>query len=346
MPSAKTGLLLINLGTPEAPTPGAVRPYLRQFLSDPRVLDINAVGRFLLLNLFILPFRPKKSAEAYAKVWTPQGSPLLVESEALTQKVSERTQGEFEVALGMRYGEPSIEGALRRLWSSGVTRVVVLPLYPQYSSASTGSSIEEVLRVAAAEWNTSSITTAGEFYAHPAFIRAFAEVGRPELERFRPDHILFSYHGLPERHMRKSDLSGGAHCLASSSCCDRIVEANKRCYRAQCYATTRALAAALSLRPEEHSVSFQSRLGRDPWIKPYTDLHLVDLAKRGVKRLAVFCPAFVADCLETLEEVRLRAKETFVEAGGDDLHLVPSLNAHPAWVDAVITLAREARAGH
>jgi ferrochelatase len=181
----------------------------------------------------------------------------------------------------------------------------------------------------------------GAFYEHPAFIRAFAEVAKPFLDEFRPDHVLLSYHGLPARHVQKSDITG-EHCLKKNNCCDTINEANAYCYRAHCFATTRALTAALGLQAQQFSVSFQSRLGRDPWIKPYTDIILPELAQKGIKKLAVLCPAFVADCLETLEEVRIRAKEDFIKAGGEDLILVPSLNAHPAWVNAVVSLMQEA----
>ena len=240
----------------------------------------------------------------------------------------------------MRYGEPSIESALRKLQQADVSRVLVLPLYPQYSSASTGSSLEEVFRVASLLWNVPPLRIGEPFYEHPGFIDAFAAVASPIVEQLQPDHVLFSYHGLPERHVKKSDLTG-KHCLQSSDCCDRITTANANCYRAQCFATTRALTQKLGLTAENHSVSFQSRLGRDPWVKPYTDLVLPELAKKGVKKIAVLCPAFVADCLETLEEVRLRAKEDFLQAGGEELVLVPSLNSHPAWVSAVVAMTKE-----
>ncbi len=338
--TSKTGILLVNLGTPDAPEAGPVRRYLREFLSDPRVLDINPVGRWLLLNLIILPTRPSKSAEAYAKIWTDEGSPLLVHGQALAEQVRKAMPDGPPIELAMRYGSPSIADGLRRLRDAGCDRLVVCPLYPQYASSSTGSSVEAVYKQAAELWNTPFITVVPPFYDDPGFIAALAAVGRPVLEQLQPDHVLLSYHGLPERHMLKSDPTG-QHCLQSKGCCDAIVPANAQCYRAQCYATSRALAAALELSPDAYSVSFQSRLGRTPWIKPYTDEVLVELAKAGTKRVAVFCPAFVADCLETLEEIGMRAKEDFVAAGGEDLRLVPGLNAHPRWVDAVVSLVRE-----
>jgi len=334
----KNGLLLSNLGTPADPSPAAVRRYLAEFLSDPRVLDIGAFGRWALLNLIILPTRPKKSAAAYQKVWTEAGSPLLVHSMALKDAVQARLGDDWVVELGMRYGSPSIDSALSRLREQGVDRIVFLPLYPQYAASSTGSSIEELYRIAGKRWVTPTLSTVEAFYDDAGFIGAFAKSGREVIAAARPDHVLFSYHGLPERHIEKADDTG-AHCLKSETCCDAIIPANRNCYRAQCYATTRAIVAALGL-PQPHSVSFQSRLGRTPWIKPYTDVVMPELYGKGVRRLVVFCPAFVADCLETLEEIGIRAQEDWRALGGEHLQLVPSLNAAPVWVDAVIDLVK------
>lgn len=334
------GLLLINLGTPEAPETAAVRRYLREFLSDPRVLDIGPVGRAALLNLFILPTRPRKSAEAYKKVWTDRGSPLLAHSEDLAAGVQERLGPSWLVKLGMRYGAPALGEALLALLRAGVSRLVVLPLYPQYSAASTGSSLEEVFRLAGSLWVTPNLAVVEPLFDDPGFIAAVAARGRPILQAERPDHILFSYHGLPERQIRKADDTG-SHCLARPDCCERMVAANRACYRAQCYATTRLLAAALNLRPEDYTVCFQSRLGRTPWVRPYTDVVLPELRAAGKQRIVVFCPAFVADCLETLEEIGIRARAEFLAAGGQSLTLVPSLNAIPEWIDAVVGLVRK-----
>jgi ferrochelatase len=332
------GLLLCNLGTPDAPTPRAVRRYLREFLSDPRVLDMNPVGRALLLNLVILPLRPRKSAEAYSKIWTERGSPLLVHGEALAAAVRARLGSDWVVELGMRYGQPGIAAALARLRAAGVARVVVLPLYPQYATSTTASTVDQVRRLAAPSGE--ALAFVDPFYDHPAFLDAFASVGRPVLEAEAPDHVLMSFHGLPERHLRKADASG-RHCLVAADCCDRIGPANRDCYRAHCLATARALAGRLGLADGGWSVSFQSRLGRTPWIRPYTDVTIAGLAAQGKRRLVVFCPAFVADCLETLEEIGIRAREQFLAAGGERLALVPSLNAHPAWVDAIIRIVRD-----
>ncbi len=336
------GLLLINLGSPDAPTTPAVRRYLREFLWDERVLDIHPIGRALLLYGVILPFRPRKSAEAYRKVWTEDGSPLLVYSRALTEAVREELGDGWHVELAMRYGQPSIPAGLERLRAAGAEPIVVLPLYPQYAASSTGSSLEAVFRDAGARWTVPSLSVVPPFYDEEGFLASFTEVAAPVLAAERYDHVLFSFHGLPERQVRKCDPTG-AHCLASAECCDRIVFANRDCYRAHCFATARALAARLGLAEGETTITFQSRLGRTPWIKPYTDVVLPQLAAAGKKKIAVLCPAFVADCLETLEEIGIRAREQWAAAGGELLTLVPSLNATPRWTRAVADLARRAR---
>jgi protoporphyrin/coproporphyrin ferrochelatase len=333
------GLLLCNLGTPDDPSPGSVRRYLRQFLGDPRVLDMNPVGRWALLNLIILPFRPRKSAAAYRKIWTDRGSPLLAHSVDLVSAVRQRLGAGWAVELGMRYQRPSMAGALERLRKAGADRVVVFPLYPQYAASTTGSTVAEAMRLASRPWAPPSLCFVEPFFDNPDFISAFAALGAPILRSGEHDHVLFSFHGLPERHVRKTDASDG-HCLAKSDCCDAVTGVNRRCYRAQCFATARALAAKLALAEGTWTVSFQSRLGRTRWIAPYTDRTLATLAQRGCKRLAVFCPSFVADCLETLEEIGIRGEEQFVSAGGERLTLIPSLNTSEAWVDLVAALAR------
>ncbi|HEX9793448.1 MAG TPA: ferrochelatase [Planctomycetota bacterium] len=330
------GILLVNLGTPAAPRPREVRAYLREFLSDPRVIDLPALPRWLLLNLVILPRRPKASAAAYAKIWTGAGSPLLVHSLAHAAAVQDRLP-QARVQLAMRYGEPSIEAGLTALRAAGCERIAVLPLYPQYASSSGGSTLEAVYRHAAALWNVPSLEVLPPFFDTPGFLDAFAAVGAPVLAEFRPDFVLMSFHGLPERQIRKSDASG-KHCFAGEDCCASIGPANRWCYRAQCFATARGLAERLGLGTGGWSVAFQSRLGRTPWIRPYTDHVLPELASAGKRRVAVMVPSFVADCLETLEEIGMRAREQFRAAGGEELTLVPSLNAHPAWADAVAAM--------
>jgi ferrochelatase len=339
----RVGLLLVNLGTPLSPDPRDVRRYLREFLSDPRVIDIGALPRWLLLNLFILPFRPRRSGEAYEKIWTERGSPLLFHTKDLAEKVQQRFGDGVVVDYAMRYGEPSVAGSLDRFKVLAVDRIVVFPLYPQYSSAATGSSIEKVFAEASRSWNTPFVQVVPPFYDHPAFIDACAGIARPILNEAPWEKILFSFHGLPERHCLKSDDTG-AHCLKSADCCDRIVEANRNCYRAQCFATARALASRLEISEDRRIICFQSRLGRTPWIRPYTDEVVVELAKSGVKRAMILSSAFVADCLETVEELGIRAADSFKANGGERLRLVPSLNADDAWVDGVVTLSRETSA--
>jgi len=336
---ASTGLLLLNLGTPDAPRTPQVRTYLRQFLSDPRVLDIPALQRWLVLNLFILPFRPKASAEAYRKIWTSEGSPLLRLSTDLRDRVAEALGGEVRVELAMRYQNPSIGSALARLRDAGVDRIVALPLFPQYSSSAWGSAVEELFTEAGKRWNVPFLQVVPPFYDDPGFLDSFAAVARDVAESFAPDYWLMSFHGLPERQVVKSDETGGRHCLQTEDCCSSIVAANRHCYRAQCFATARGLAERLGVSDQHYRVTFQSRLGRDPWIKPYTDQVIPELARSGVRRLAVMSPAFVADCLETLEELGMRAADDFRAAGGEELRLVPSLNATPLWVSTVVGLA-------
>lgn len=338
----KPGIVLLNLGTPDAPQTPEVRRYLKEFLSDPFVIDINPVARWLLVNLIIAPFRSPKSAEAYRVIWTEQGSPLLFNTQALVDAVRERLDN-TPIELAMRYGRPSVASALRSLHEQGCDEITVFPLYPQYAESSTRSSIEKVREEAARLSPVPSLRFVEAFYEDPGFIAAFASVGRPVLEQLEPDHVLFSFHGLPERHVQKTDHSG-KHCLASPDCCASMCEANRDCYRAQSHATARALARELGLEDGSWSVSFQSRLGRAEWIKPYTTPTIEALAKQGIEKLAVFCPAFVADCLETLEEVAVRETEGFIAAGGKELRLVPSLNGEPAWADAVVSLLERTRA--
>ncbi|MGN6106220.1 MAG: ferrochelatase [Kofleriaceae bacterium] len=331
------GLLLINLGTPDEPTAPAVRRYLREFLGDPRVLDMNALGRAMLLNLVILPTRPAKSAHAYRAIWDPErGSPLMYHSQDLAAAVAARLGASWRVELAMRYGRPSIPDGLAALERAGVDRIVVLPLFPQYASSSTGTAVARVMELAGERWNVPALDVVPAFYDDPGFLDAFAAVAAPVLADAHPDHVLFSYHGLPVRQIEKTDTTG-AHCFKSETCCESL--ANPHCYRAQCFATTRGLASRLELPPDRYTVCFQSRLGRTPWIQPFTDVELDRLARAGTKRLAVLCPAFVADCLETVEEIGIRARAQWQAAGGEELVLVPSLNATPRWVEAVAAIA-------
>jgi len=340
IPRHKTGLLLINLGTPASPRPADVRPYLREFLMDPRVVDIPGWKRWLIVHLFILPFRPRKSGEAYAQIWTEQGSPLLVHSRELAKKVQARLGSRVHVDLAMRYGNPSIADALEHFRRSGIQRVVVLPLYPQYSSATTGSTVEKVFEEVARHWNTPYVQVVPPFYDHPAFLDAYAGAVRPVLQRVRPEKVFLSFHGLPERQVIKGDDSG-AHCLKRTDCCASVDVVNRDCYRAQCFATARLLASRLGVSEEMSVVCFQSRLGREPWIRPYTEERLAEEARAGCKRAVILSPAFVADCLETLEELGIRGVGTWKENGGETLALAPAPNSSDRWADAVVTIARD-----
>ncbi|HKA15847.1 MAG TPA: ferrochelatase [Myxococcota bacterium] len=338
--SPPRGALLINLGTPDAPRPREVRRYLREFLRDPRVIDLPRLQRTLLVEGVILPTRPRRTAAAYAKIWSEAGSPLLVHGEALRGALERRLGAGWAVALGMRYGRPSLDEAMRRLEERGVREVVVLPLFPQYSSAATASALAALFAAPAAA-RLHRILAVGPFYGDAGFIRTWRDVAAGPLAAFRADHVLFSYHGLPERQIRAADRTGG-HCLASADCCARPHAAHLHCYRAQCYATTRALVAALGLDAARTSTSFQSRLGRTPWIRPYTDLVLPELAAAGSRRLAILCPSFAADCLETVEEIGIRARDQWRALGGAELLLVDCPNAHPTWVEALAQLALRA----
>ncbi len=327
----KKGILLINLGTPDAPTTSAVRRYLREFLTDPRVIDIPRIARYLLVYGVILPFRPKRAKEAYAKIWTKEGSPLRMHGEQLVKKLTAALGDGYVVSLGMRYGYPSIEKGLQLLLAAQCEEITVIPLFPQYSSAATGSALEKFFQIIRTKNNIPHLKIWSSFYQSPQFIQAYAEKIRTQLMGQKIDHLLLSYHGLPVRHMKKAGCSVG--CVTAP--CPAIQADYAYCYRAQCYATSRAIAAQLDWPVAEYSTAFQSRLGRTPWIFPYTDEILVALIAQGVRHLAVACPSFVADCLETLEEIGLRAKAQWLALGGESLHLVPCLNTDPLWVTAL-----------
>ena len=334
-----TGVLLVNLGTPDSTAVPDVRRYLAQFLMGPRVIDIPWAGRAALVHGIILRVRPSKSAEAYEKVWTERGSPLLFHGQDLVTGLQGQLGDAVRVSLAMRYQNPSVEKALEDYAAHGIDDVVVVPLFPQYSQAAWASAYDEVVRVAGRMQNTPNLRFVAPFYDHPAFLDAVAAVSRPHLDAFRPDRVLMSFHGLPEKHVKKSDASG-AHCLKAKDCCHVLTHANRFCYSAQSYATARGVAARLDLGPQDYEVAFQSRLTKK-WIQPFTDVRLEQLPKEGVKRVAVLCPSFVSDCLETIEEIGMQAKETFVEAGGEDLLAVPCVNAEPPWVDALADIVRE-----
>ncbi len=336
--SPKTGVLLVNTGSPDAPEAPEVRRYLRQFLSDPRVIDIAPLSRWFLLNFIILPRRPKESAAAYKSVWTDRGSPLIVISEdfrdALRAALPDRL-----IEIGMAYGRPSVPQALDTLLDQGVRRIVVAPMFPQYASATVGAVLELTYKTAASKPNVTALSVVAPFYEEPEFLDAWAAVARPQLADFNADHILFSYHGLPERQIFKCDPTGN-HCLNHDDCCERYRDANPDCYRAHCFATTRGIVERLGLANEGYTVAFQSKLGRENWLTPAADQTIVRLAQSGIKRLAVLSPAFVADCIETIEELGIRGKESFLENGGEAFEMISSLNSHPDWVAGFASILR------
>lgn len=335
----KTGVLVVNLGTPDEPTRGAVYRYLKQFLLDRRVIDYNWLARNMIVRGLIAPFRSGKSAKAYQELWTENGSPLKYYGERLVAGIRPLLGDDYVVELAMRYQHPSIESALQRLQEARVAEIIVFPLFPQYASATTGSVHEEVMRLLAREENIPNVRLINSYYDHPAMIDIFCDHARG-LDVDSYDHVLFSYHGLPERQLRKADP--GNHCLQTPNCCGSIGVVNQFCYSAQCHATTRAIAERLALPADRYTTTFQSRLGPEEWVKPYTSQTIKELAERGVKRLLVFSPAFVADCLETIIEIGEEYDEEFREMGGEKVALVPSLNDDPRWIETVAGLIRQA----
>ncbi|WP_454786084.1 ferrochelatase [Legionella sp. WA2024007413] len=326
----KHGLLLINLGTPKSADTLSVGSYLREFLTDKRVIDLPVLLRYVLVYAFILPFRSRRSAHAYQSIWTEQGSPLLFHSQNLVNQLQKEVGAEHLIALGMRYGEPSIESALNKL--KHCESITILPLYPQYSSAASGSSIAEAMRIMSSWELIPSIHIIRDFFQHPAYLKAQAQIIKASLEE--DSHVLFSYHGIPERQITKSSCK--TICIES---CPLLRDETQGCYRAQCYENSRLLAQELGLSANSYSTAFQSRLGKTPWVKPYTDQILAELIARGIKKLIVVCPSFVADCLETLEEIGMRLKQQWITLGGEELINLPSMNVDPLWRKAIITIA-------
>lgn len=332
----KTGVLLINLGTPDSPSVANVRSYLSQFLNDPRVIDIPWLLRKVLVNLIIVPFRAPKSAKVYKKVWTDKGSPLLYHSEQARELLQASLDETYEVHLAMRYKHPPIPDVLESMRKKQYSRIIVLPMFPQYASASTGSAMEEVMGVVRKWWVIPEVRFISQYFDHPYYIEAFAEIGR----KYRPadyDHVLFSYHGLPQRHLDKVYQSG---LCDDRDCEHEITDENRFCYKATCYATTRLLAGKLGIPESKYTVCFQSRLD-EGWVKPYSDVVIRDCAKKGMKRLLVFSPAFTADCLETIIEIGEEYQELFHQHGGEKVQLVESLNDHPLWIKCLKDLVTQ-----
>ena len=329
----KKAVLLINLGTPDAPSPGKVRIYLTQFLNDKRVIDINPIGRFILVNLIIVPFRSFKSSKLYQAIWTKEGSPLLLNSILLKEKLQAKLGNDYIVELAMRYQKPSIKNALENLRKQRPEKIHILPLYPQYASSSTGSTLEEVFDKIKSWEVIPNLNIISKFYDHPKFIEALVKQGQKyKIEEY--DHVLFSYHGLPERQIRKASAHYGGDTCQMGACCNSITKNNQYCYRANCFETTRQLVKALNIPADKHTTSFQSRLD-DKWLKPFSDKVVEELAQKGAKKVLVFSPAFVADCLETIYEIGTEYQEIFEHYGGEKITLVESLNASDEWVEAV-----------
>lgn len=331
-------LLLANLGSPRSTSVTDVRNYLNQFLMDPYVIDIPWPLRRLLVSLILIS-RPAKSAEAYASIWWPEGSPLIVISEQLTDAVRPLWP-HGPVSLAMRYGEPSISTRLLELVKQGVKTVTFAPLYPQFADSTTTTAIQEAEQCIKKHNLPLKLNIVPPFYADPAYIQALAKSAAAELEQGF-DHLLLSFHGLPESHLKKLDPTG-SHCLSDKSCCETAPSAVlDSCYRAQCIRSAKLFAKAAGLRSEQWSVAFQSRLGRNKWIEPYTDATLKELAQKGVKKLLVMSPAFVADCIETLEELGIEGRKEFIQAGGQELVLIPCLNAEEYWAQALTEICEK-----
>lgn len=329
----KEAVLLINLGTPDSPNTSDVRKYLTQFLNDKRVIDISAVGRFLLVNLIIVPFRSSKSAKLYKQIWTKDGSPLLIHTKKLSEKLQTEMGNDYVVDFAMRYQDPGIKKVLNKLKDTKPKKITIVPLYPQYASSSTGSTLEFVMKEIS-NWEViPNINILSNFFDHPAFIRSIVEEAKNySLNDY--DHILFSYHGLPERQIKKASVHYGDNTCSFGECCNAITKNNQFCYRANCFETTQQLVKQLNIPEGKYTSTFQSRLD-DKWLKPYSDKVVAELAKKGAKKILVFSPAFVADCLETIYEIGIEYNEIFKENGGQSVTLVKSLNANDVWVKAL-----------
>lgn len=336
--TTKTGVLLVNLGTPDAPTVPAVFRYLVEFLTDGRVIDLPWWQRQALVRGLIVPARCRQSARAYQTIWTEQGSPLKIYGYALRDLLQAQLGSHFQVELAMRYQAPALSHALEAFAKANIERLLVLPLFPQYASATTGSVHQKVMELISRQQVIPEVRFINNFATHPGLIRAFCAAAEPfALDDY--DHILFSFHGLPKRQLHKADK--GKVCFKTADCCACAAPKNRQCYAAQCHATARALAAALNLAAHRYSIAFQSRLGKEPWLEPFTSEAIDKLAQQEKKRVLVFCPSFVCDCLETLYEIGIEYAEAFKHAGGERLDLVPGLNAHPVWVEALAALVHE-----
>ncbi|HVU27634.1 MAG TPA: ferrochelatase [Verrucomicrobiae bacterium] len=323
-------ILLVNLGSPDSTEVSDVRRYLNEFLMDGRVIDAPWLLRRFIVGMILIN-RPKASAHAYEKIWTKEGSPLIVSSQRIQVELQRRFS--IPVELAMRYQNPSIESAIQKLVAQKIDDLFLIPLFPHYAMSSYESAVERVKFVAGRIAPEVKIEIQPPYFDAPDYISALVASAKNYLDDGY-DHLLFSFHGIPERHLRKSDPTH-CHCLVKENCCEILSPAHATCYRAQCFKTVKAFVEVAKIPAGKFSVSFQSRLGKDPWLKPYTDLELAELPKRGVKKLLVICPAFVSDCLETLEEIGIRGRETFISAGGKEFAQIPCLNENPLWISAL-----------
>jgi protoporphyrin/coproporphyrin ferrochelatase len=339
--AVKRAVILMNLGSPDSTEVNDVKTYLKEFLMDERVIDSPYLVRSVLVKALIAPTRSPNTAHAYKKVWTEEGSPLIVLSKQQQEALQQHIEEPVEIA--MRYGSPNMKTAYDNILAKhpDVQEVILLPLYPHYAMSSYETAVVHARKVHQKGKYPFRITTIKPFYNEPQYLHAMVENMRPYLQQ-EYDHVLFSYHGLPERHMHKSDVTG-SHCLQSPDCCSTPSPAHAHCYRHQCFTTTHLVAAALGIPKEKYSVSFQSRLGRAEWIKPYTVNRLPEMPKEGIKKLVVVCPAFVSDCLETLEEMAMQGKDIFLQAGGTDYTLIPCLNVNPLWIQAMASWVQQIR---
>lgn len=328
-------VLLVNLGSPDSPSVPDVRRYLNEFLMDGRVIDVAWPLRRFIVGMILLN-RPKESAHAYQSVWTPEGSPLIVISRHVQALLQQRVS--VPVELAMRYQNPSVPDVVKKLAGQGVTELLLIPLFPHYAMSSYETAVVWVRENIARHAPRIRLTVQPPYYAAPDYIAALAAVSAPALQTDF-DHLLFSFHGVPERQIKKSDPTK-CHCLTVANCCEVPSPAHEFCYRAQCFQTAKRVAEKCGVPAHKWSVAFQSRLGKDPWLKPFTDFELERLPKAGVKKLVIISPAFVSDCLETIEEIGMRGRDTFLHAGGEHYTLIPCLNEHPLWITALENMVK------
>ncbi len=336
----KVGVLIVNLGSPSALTTQAIRAFLREFLMDKYVIDLPWLARAMIVYGLVLPFRPKRLIPQYEEIWLREGSPLTVYTQSMANKLAVQLGDQAVVRMAMRYGQPNIGVALAELMQHDLEQLIVIPMYPQYAMSTTGSTLAELYLQMKRFSSCPPVTVIPDYYNDPDYIAIKAAVCRPVLEQYKPDHVLMSYHGLPVSHLEKDETHTDEVCHDHRPC-PEVGEGNAKCYRAQCFTTSRSLAQSLGLKQDEYTTSFQSRFGKNKWIEPATDTVLPQLISNGVKRLAVTMPSFVVDCLETLEEIAIRAKQQWLDLGGESMEVIPCLNDDDRWVDVMAQWVRQ-----